>query len=386
MLKRIPRLDILFAASVTVITGVVFGVLVWHLIANNVNSDYQGHIFFAQALLEGTIYRIHALYQVVMLGINVLPGIELPRAAWAAVLLFYAAAAIITYGLLRQATQNRVLAAAGTLVASIAAPITILTWFDNLHYGYVEMNTLHNPTMVVIKPFALLLFAFALRVLEGRIRFSWRIVALGAGLIALSIFAKPNFAITLLPALIVVVAYRALVQRNPTGARLAIIGLILPSILLLAVQYVLQYSLTTVAGGGVGLLPFATVWFTEPSFWWMAIKLVASIAFPLTVYLLYRQPASSDLGLGLGWWLFVSGMAQMYLGVEYGITWNHNNFWWSAETGALILFVATLMFWFRQWKREPRLWIALVVLALHIVSGFALYYSTMTLSNIAVGW
>ncbi len=190
-------------------------------------------------------------------------------------------------------------------------------------------------------------------------------------------------------ALIVIAAYRALVQRDLRGARTVLLGLILPLTLLLVIAYWLEAAVTG-APMSIGISPLVTVWNVDPSFGSLALKLPLSILFPIGVYLLYRRDAKMDTGLVLGWWLFISGAAQMYLLVEYGSRWAHGNFWWSAQIGSLILFVATLMFWFRQLRRDserdPRFWITLLLLALHVASGMVLYYSTMTLDDIALAW
>ncbi len=199
-------------------------------------------------------------------------------------------------------------------------------------------------------------------------------------MVGVSLFVKPNFALVFVPALIVVLAYRAAIQQNYIGLRLLLLGIIAPTTILLAVQYVLQYHMLPrpVGSDGIALMPFVTAVLIEPSFWWIALKLLLSLAFPLAVYLLYRKQLKGQMGIALAWWMMVAGIAQMYLLTERGLIARDLNFWSGAQIAGFILFVFTVRGWLPNLKNEPRAWISGGLLALHVVSGLLLYGTILT--------
>lgn len=378
-LKPFFRREAVPLTALIIVTLIVFGYLLDFLVLQHRARDYNLHIYFAEMLRERQFYAVHIVFHALVVILSLPQFINMVTAAYLIALIFYAATAAILYALLRGVTSNRLLAAVGALALMLVTPITLPTWAQsNLYFGYIGVNVLHNPTMVLLKPLGLIGFAYALRALQGTLTFRPLTALLCAALIAVSMFTKPNFALVLLPALIVVMGYRAL-RREPQDARLLIVGFIVPMIALLPVQYVLQYVLIpSDRANGLALAPFATYYLYDQSFWSLGLKFVMSIAFPLTVTLLYRKTMRHDLGVALAWWAFLAGWAQSVLFAEVGVHALDGNFWWSAQMGLFLLFVYTALHWIRAFKREPRAWISLAVFGLHLASGIALIVATLT--------
>ncbi len=377
-IQRLSRRDFISIGALIFATAILFGFVLRFIILEHHARDYTLHIYFAQMLVDGQLYIIHIVFQILVVIVSLLPFIGFDTAAYLIIIAFYSLTTMILYTLIRTVTQNRIVAVFGALVLILVAPITFFTWSrNNLYFGYVGINVIHNPTMILLKPLALLGFIYALRAFNGTMQFSWRNVILGAILITVSMFTKPNFALVLLPALVLVMAYRYL-QGERTGIRLLVMGLIIPMLIVLPVQYLLQYSIVAESrAGGLALAPFATIYLYEQSFWWIAIKFVLSIAFPLVVTVLYRKSMRDNLGVALAWWAFLAGWAQMVLFGEVGEHALDANFWWSAQIGLFLLFVYTTLHWIQQFRREPRAWVSMAIFALHLISGIALIVATL---------
>jgi hypothetical protein len=370
----------------------IFGTLVYHMIHDFPGADYSTHLRIALEMVEqGKFASTHILYQLLVLALIQVPPVSLEAAGTIAATAFYVLTALILYLLLRNVVKGRgsiVVAGVVALALLLATPITLLTASaSNFYFGYVEFNTAHNPTIVMLKPIALLLFAFTVSVVSGSTRLSARSLGIGILLVFLSLIAKPNFALILLPVLLAVAAYR-LYRRDIDNLKAVLIVLVLPMIVLLAMQYVLMYVFVDTSGSGIAFAPLASVRLFEDSIRKLGIKFVLSLAFPLAVYVLYLRQARRDLPLNLGWLLFLAGAAQMYLLIEQGDRAEHGNFWWSAQIGLFVLFVVSALFWLRHFRDQPRWrgWVCLAVFALHLISGLILYTVQLQANSTITWW
>ncbi|MBE2271883.1 MAG: hypothetical protein IAE80_26855 [Anaerolinea sp.] len=375
--------DRLIVALLVLCAALVTGVITYFLLFTSDLTDIQAHVQFARDLLTGQVAAIHAMLQVLIIGLS--PLVSMETAALIVTVIFYSVTAALIYAVLRGSTKRRWLAALVALCLLIVAPISLLTWNINRYYlGYVGINVFHSPTMELLKPFALLIMLFALRVLNGAAPLNWRTVGLGALLIALALFAKPNFVLAFLPALIAYAAYR-LYRGSRIGLPVLVAALIVPMIVLLGLQYVLQFVITANGVNGIAIAPLETVSRWESARWWIPVKLLMSIAFPLSVLVLYWNEARQQVALGLSWLTFLSGAAQMYLLTEVGERADHGNFWWSAQIGLFVLFVFSARFWITRLRNEPRSYVTAIIFALHVISGIAFAVRTLTAGAYA-GW
>lgn len=373
----------LIVGLLVLVTTLVFGAIVWQMIyaAPDLTFDYPAHIQFARDMLEhGQFADIHILYQALMIGLSALLPIPLEASAWLITTAFYVITALLLYRLVREAVpgdsgQSALLSAGIALALLLVTPITLLTLAGhNVYFGYVSINIIHNPTMVILKPFALVLFVYAIQSLNQAIGFSVRTIVIGTLLVTLSLLAKPNFVLDLLPALLVVIGYR-LYRRETRGLKTILISLVLPMIVLLALQYVATYFyLDDQESSSIIFAPLLTVSYRDSS-GNLSVKFLLSVLFPALVYLLYRRRAIRDPMLNLAWLIFFAGAGQMYLFAESGERLYHGNFWWSAQIGLFILFVFSTLFWLRHFSDYPRWrgWLCFGIFALHLISGLISY-------------
>jgi hypothetical protein len=376
MLQRRTDRQALYALMIA--CTLLFGAMLANIFAIG-GLDYGQHVVYAQQIAENGVFsNSHPLYQFLVI-IAARLGLGYAPAGLIVTVLTYLAGGFVVYRLLRRATAaGRVgawVAALLALALLIVAPITLLTWGEqNLNNGYIQINTHHSPTIALLKPLALLLFFYVVRALDGELVFSAKAVLIGAALTALSLIAKPNYTMSLLPALVLMLGLRVL--RGSQGAvKLLGVAVIGVGILVLGLQYLYQF-ISVDDGGGIRLAPLMFVSSIEPSVPRQIAKFVLSILFPLCVYLLYFRTASKSTALNLAWLTFFAGAAQFYLFVEQGWRLYFGNFQWGAQMALFVLFVTSMICWLRELRdhralRDWRAWLCAGLFLLHAISGVA---------------
>jgi hypothetical protein len=317
-----------------------------------------------------------------------LPRVDIETAALIAMLTYFVFLGLLLYYLLYQVTRRSVLSAVLALSLMVVTPITIFTWpIMNLNYGYIGITMYHNPTINVLKPFAVVLFGFAASAFMQPARTNLlRVILICSIVTILSAVAKPNFIICLFPALSLFFAYK-FVRGEAFDWRLLLFGILIPSALIILAQYLITYE---VDDNGVAIAPFYAM-SLYPKSGDLIVKFVLSILFPLTVYALYFRRAKQDTVLNLAWLTFFVGAAFTYLFTETGRRQDDGNFIWSGQITLFILFVQSMVFFLRENISLPsaastlttrRAFICWIVFGLHLASGilwWAVYAGESTL-------
>ena len=257
-----------------------------------------------------------------------------------------------------------------------AAPIFVFTPHQ-LYLGYIPVQVYHNPTIYLLKPFALFLFLASLYALKWAsfpaLRPAANAIAF-AGVAALTPFAKPSYTIVLVPALGLAVAWK-LIRRQSAHWQL-VASLAIPSLAVLGLQYIINFSGNHADHIQLNPLGFFRVY--GRASWWLVPQFFLSVAFPLSVYVAYFKKARHNPGLHFAWVSFFIGAAYTYLFTET-LRLQDGNFAWSSQITIFILFVASARFWLVQaapqlqsghWRMlSKRFWICLAILLTHFVCG-----------------
>jgi hypothetical protein len=312
-------------------------------------------------------------------------------------LIFDLVTAVVAYAIVRKSVNeiipNRkwLLALTSLAVAlsvTLVAPVSVLTWGShNLLFGYIGINTTHNPTYLLLKPLALLLFINSLEIFTYQPGSRSRIRFFLTGLLTiLATLAKPNYIICLLPALSLLAFYWSLKKRSLDWQRL-ILGVILPAVIILGWQYLATYTTDRVlrAEGGIVFAPLA-VYARDSGM--LLPKFFLSILFPLSVYALYYKDASKDISLNLAWFNFFFGAFYTYMLAETGLRFQDGNFKWSGQVTLFILFLVSIVFFLRKnsdWlsgrvfrKSGYAFSTGAITFGLHLASGVLFYYIQLT--------
>ena len=255
------------------------------------------------------------------------------------------------------------------------------TWWEpeNIYLGQLSPTVWHNPTAITALPLALLSFWVLLGGPLLRLSVNKpepaapvsHTRALAAGLLlALSVTAKPNFALAFLPA----VCLLWLLQRRLEPVRLLLLAL--PALAVLAWQY--QHAISSgleARGAGMVMLRPLSVWrLYSPH---PLVSGLVSFAFPLAVLAFaWRDPRHRGL-LAFAWLLALVALGEFALLAEPEPRTGDANYYWGLVPATYVLFLlsAAELLAPRPLPGRRRLcrlgcW---VLLALHAASGIVLY-------------
>ncbi|MEO8609027.1 MAG: hypothetical protein ABI690_14150 [Chloroflexota bacterium] len=381
--------------------GVVFilsVILFWPVtrIAMETGSDYAIHLRYQQIILDTgdlTALPPHPLYYLLGASGTALFGVRLIDSNLVVLLLAYGFGSVALYGLLKSIVGEVSSSKIRQLVVYV--PLTLSLWcvVPLINFGNpvntligrpdIPMNMFNSPTLIVLKPFALLAFLGVARWLSKLPQRGW-LAVLGVGAaVAAATLTKPNYTMALMPAAVVVLGFQ-LIKPIPINRKLLIFGIIVPAIAVLGWQYLRAYApgaastlYTSKQPTGIGIAPlalFLTYWnFTIPQ---LVLGLAASIVFPLAVYLAYFKVAWNNLILNVAWLIFLGGQAFAYIFIEVGYQ-AAGNMTWGGRITLFILFAVSLGFFLRQnaaaiftekrIPRDPRFYLCAVIYLLHVI-------------------
>jgi len=259
-----------------------------------------------------------------------------------------------------------------SLSLPFVAPIIGLATIDNrFYFGYIGLANYHNPTILILRPVALLSFIVVIQIFKKPRNQFW-LIAVSAFLTILSALIKPNYIICLVPALFLLMIY-CKIKNIQIDWKLAIYGVIAPALIVLAIQIFIAYLSPASGGYSILFLPFVV----ESAYsGYLPIKFLLSIIFPLAVSLLFIRRIISNKEFQLGWLSFMIAVFQLYLLAESGKRLLDGNFRWSAQITLFILFVISARFIYLQWGSEKGMKkkiMALIGYTPHIISGLIYY-------------
>jgi hypothetical protein len=349
-------------------------------------NDYGSHIYFALDMLAGRSVQAftlaHSLWQLILIFIWWLSrctidfwqsaiGLQVFSSVVSALIIYF------WYGALPEKPSAWIRAFwAVSLV--IVAPVIVPFLLDGKYYfGYLGLANYHNPTIHVLRPFALIMLISAKEVINSS-RHSFWFILLSAAACAGATFLKPSYTITLLPALGLIVLYQ-MIQHKPVDWMLLIFGLGLPAVLFLAPQFVITY-ISGEPDGGIAFMPFVVAKILSD---FLLVKFLLSVFFPLVMLIVHFSSMRRDMAAILSWLSFGMGAAQFYLLAEKGSRFEHGNFLWSAQISLFILFVVTIRHLLKQGYAiktltMPRTWIPYMAYLPHLLSGIAYYIYCFT--------
>jgi hypothetical protein len=351
-------------------------------------NDFAGHAKFARLWYEtGRLTTPHFLNSAMVIGAQrLVPDLSFAEAQWLVSLAMHVAVSVAVYVILKRAAPQFAQSHPNWLtLASVSlllvGPITLLTVLNhNLYTGYFPpANVYHNPTILVLKPLALLSFWLIVCLLT-KISLQpagWMAsLAAAALLIVLATLAKPNYTTCLLPALLVLVVADPRLRRSwrawSAASAVAVAG-----IGVLAWQYSFTYGSDQqvdirfspfLLWPHLGNLPF--------------LKFLFSIAFPLAVFA-FVPGARGPVALRLGWWGFFFSCVFYYTFYEQ---WRALafNFGWGCQIMLFLLFIFSLAFTLEWWQsadggaRHPGTAACFILYGMHLACGilfWLVYYN-----------
>lgn len=390
---------VLLSAAILVVFGPVFQV-----VGYTSGSDYYAHVRQAQRMDEkGVNMSSYFLYQMFVISAHTLfPQVDYLAAGIWVVLLFQVFLGWVLYAVLRgslrrafenQPAQASALSGLAAFCLLLVTPLNAVTWpSHNMYFGYIGINVYHSPTIVLLKPLALLLFLAAVAVFAaGEAHGSSSAIRsvpfwLTGGITLLCGLAKPNYIISLLPAL-GLFGIVWLWKRKKIDWLGLVGGIALPAVALLGWQYLATYSQESVYLDEAGIIfaPFL-VYGRESNN--LLLKFILSIVFPLVGYLAYFSRARRDWSLILAWLTFGFGAVFTYFFAESGVRLQDANFAWCGQVTLFTLYVATMAFFLKQVfdrrspysriKKPAHFFLCVSVFGLQLLCGLWWYWLHLT--------
>jgi hypothetical protein len=334
-------------------------------------DDFGAHLRFAGSLLRtGSTSLPHFVFEYGVAFFFLL-GLSLREGAILLSMIAMAMTALVLFLMLREGAEPWV-AASLSLALLVIGPLSLVTLPEReLYLGYITPNAYHNPTLILLKPVALGLLIVGTRVFDENVASPrWGLVGAAALLSVFSCLTKPSFQICFLPGLGLLTAL-ALVQRKEVDLRLCVLGVALPSFLVLGWQYLVGFG--QVRTPEIFFAPLKVIEILADR---VFLKLALSVAFPVLVTAAFFREAWRDSGLRIAWSTSIFGLCYAYLLAESGRRFSHGNFLWSGYIAIFVLYVACVSVLLRQPKSLGQI-LCWGVFGLHVVSGAIFAFTQM---------
>jgi len=391
-----------FYTSFFTLTLVIFGIIMAHELKR---GDFPQHIAWAREYAtNGYLYKIpHTLFaKSVVIVRALLPANFLVRvsvlakqvydlksydiSAWIVMILSYLGTVII---LLKrfltdwselQNKKKELFAGIAVLIVLLVGPIFLFTIPGRMYFGYIVPNPYHSPTYVLFRPFVLLAFFGMADNLFAK--WSWREAFIMALALLCGSLAKPNFTLTILPALSLLILFVYIKKFKKLNWPFLIVPIAITSILVLGSQYIVNYSGDR--GDQIIFAPFSAILYLVPNIPSFFLFLFLSIAFPLLVSIFYFKQLKSKITFQLAWInFFVSLSYAMLLGEKFNL--GSNNFLWCVMIALFLLFFETISCWFKDFLergffKQEVLWKNIALggtLLLHLACGIIFYLTVL---------
>jgi hypothetical protein len=384
-----------------IVVGIVFGVVTFHQLKV---GDYQPHLNWARELGSNgyTYLRANILFQRLVLVVrDLMPFNFLARisvlfkqiidiksydiSALIVIITSYLATFFILYFHFKDneySKYDQKLSKIALVFASIVlmvGPISVFSYPDRQYMAYFNGNPYHNPTYLLMRPFALLFFISSLKnVYEKRGLLE---IVFGSVFLFLTSIAKPSFTLSIVPSILLVLALRWSSIKK-INYKFVSIAIILTSLIVLISQFIIMY--TGERGDRVIFSPFEAILIYVKDVPTVLFSGLLSIVFPLVITIIYWQKIKLEFSFQLAWANFLLSLPFAYLLTEE-IDMGSVNFWWTPMIAVFILFLVTLKIFLGQVHEQKfegkekiiKVYFPSLILIAHIICGVVYYVSSI---------
>lgn len=376
--KKIQRLFEYFL--IFLFSTIIFAPIIYKFVLQTPVSDFPVHTKWAQDILQNpplvqATILAHSGWQVLVILCHIVFSTSWGISAFLVTLFSILSTTFILYWIFRRKIgpwPSSILA----IGLNIAGPLAFLVLKDSqFYFGYIWFSVYHNPTYLLLKPFAILTFYFSIEALENK-KASVLKITLVALLSLFGTFAKPSYIICLLPSL-AIVALIKFIRKQTINWKYLFFGIIIPQLLLLLGQFWLTYSGVASDSSHIIFAPFAVMNNFSNN---LLEKFILSILFPLIVTAFYWKEAINDMKMKTAWLSFGFGAFVTYFLAESGKRLTDGNFLWSGEITIFILYFSCVVFLlengFKQ-ENQTKKWIIIILGSLCLFFGGIYYFLLM---------
>ena len=398
--RRQERVGMMLTCLLGVFLFFLSFLMAYHLLHDLDGSDLQAHLDAAKKLTKVTAFTELLLGKERLwhLGVKILMWLKI-SGVYSACLM--TAAAIAAYygiccGVLKRTLTklNQALIPVASLTLCMVGPIFMPWYSERIYRGQDSPNVWHNPTQLMLRPFALLTVLLTIRIYQRLRQGDWPRQAFESrweamiytALITLTVWAKPSYFQAAVPALGILMIVDLIRSRGKSFLfSLKMAAAHIPGAVFTLMRFVDAFY-TGEKGSGIEIAPFE-VWAHNSNM--IPVSILLLYAFPLFVLLVdWRNILPSvegQLSLSI---LLTSGVMKALL-AEIGKRRYHGNFGWAWGIAATII-------WFFAFRRFLQLmtgdelpekkykvvaYVGWTLLALHLFSGIT-YYCVMVTGNI----
>ena len=321
----------------TIFLMVVF-LTIHQLTGPNYVSDFSAHASSVKPFFDGEIYIPHPLWHILVHSMNYITlDVKFSVAIVTALFVMmwiYIVHTIYLFFIGKE--KKNIHLYAFLFIIFIIGPAYIPFFSKFIIMGVGSPNIWNNATIVAVKPFALLAVFFTILSLEKKNTYYY---LLGAVSLLISIFAKPSFVIAFLPALFLLIVFKKIYSKE---------NIIYFSVLSLISVGALAYQFLNTFGEGKTkiIISFLGVWSAAtPN---VLISILLAILFPLLYLVFNLDNVKKNNYLLLSWIMtFISIIYAAFL-AEAGPRFYHGNFFWSYMISLSLLYVFTLIDYFKH--------------------------------------
>jgi hypothetical protein len=243
-----------------------------------------------------------------------------------------------------------------TLGIIIAGPLFFLVFLDHkFYFGYVGFALYHNPTIIMLRPFALILWIITISNFFKEKLIIWDIF-IGLGAMIIATIAKPSYTICIFPGMGIVFLWQLLTHRK-INWKYALIVFFVPAILVIIRLPIETLKNLIIGDNRIIFAPFRVIhWMSR----YMVFKYLLSIIFPLSLSLIFLKKVVKDRAMVIAWLIFGIGTSYGYLLTQTGTSEFAANFLWSTQITLFILFFQSIIFllsrkFTEHWQKTSKL-------------------------------
>lgn len=329
-----------------------------YAVSSGEHGDYPWHHDIAERYSNGeNIGTPHVLYHVLVLLLGDLFALAPDQTAAILAVAFKAATGVSLFFIIRAQPQSSISDKLNILIVSVfllTVPLYVAIEPSVLFFppSYtVYQSPTQNLLFLLVVPASLIAMRAAIpQPFENANQRAFFTLLFGL-FNALVLISKPSYSIALLPSLALIVLYR-LIRRLPIDWTLLILGVLLPQVILLGVQYIVTYNDPNRASVEIGFLAFLqeSGMAQGEIVLRVALSLALTLAFPAVVYILHFKDALQDDYLNFAWLTFGISCIWGYFFYESGVRFNHANFFSTANSALFVLMFSTILFLIKHYS------------------------------------
>ena len=326
--------------------GLVF-VIAWLFVSMQVSglvaSDTGLHLSYIQEIVGGKTYT-HPLWHYGVHYLSRILGVDYGVSAalfTAGLITFYAFLIYKVAQFLDDRPGNEARWFLVTMIALTIGPFFWVSYYSRIYMGTGSPAVWHNVTLLMVKPFALLSVFFTVRYFKEERK---KLFVAALVVILISIFAKPNFIIVFLPALVVYVLLKRYFSKQQL---LFALTLVILSVTLLILQFLSLQENNSESGTSI-IFDFLGVWsIYTPS---VTVSILMALGLPFLISLFNYESVKENEYIKFTWLLVLFSTILFACFAESGKRYSDGNFSWSWMISLSLIYVFTIIEYFKRYS------------------------------------